>query len=77
MAAARVRLYLAQGEVGLAVRVLSRDGWQIEGQQALPFKHLPARYSTGAIWMSAPWGWGAGLSAARRTIRTIMLGGER
>jgi LuxR family maltose regulon positive regulatory protein len=41
VAVARVRLHLAQGEIGLAVRVLSRDKWQIEGKQALPFSICP------------------------------------
>ena len=41
VATARVRLHLAQGEIGLAVRVLSREGWQIEGKQALPFSTRP------------------------------------
>lgn len=41
VAAARVRLHLAQGEIGLAVRVLSRDGWQIEGKHPNPFSACP------------------------------------
>jgi LuxR family maltose regulon positive regulatory protein len=45
VATARVRLYLSQGEVGPAVRVLSREGWQISEkipeEQAIPFNVCP------------------------------------
>ncbi len=41
VAAARARLHLAQGEIGLAVRVLSRNGWQIEGTPDTPFSVCP------------------------------------
>jgi LuxR family transcriptional regulator, maltose regulon positive regulatory protein len=41
VAAAQARLHLAQGEVDLAVRVLSRDEWQRAPEQALPFSVCP------------------------------------
>jgi LuxR family transcriptional regulator, maltose regulon positive regulatory protein len=41
VAAAQARLHLAQGEVDLAVRVLSKDEWYGAPKQALPFSVCP------------------------------------
>lgn len=41
VAIARVRLHLAQDEIDLAVRVLSKDKWQRADKQALPFNICP------------------------------------
>jgi LuxR family maltose regulon positive regulatory protein len=41
IAAARARLYLMRGEVSLAMRALSRNGWRIEGERPIPFDLCP------------------------------------
>ncbi|HEY7126077.1 MAG TPA: LuxR C-terminal-related transcriptional regulator [Ktedonobacterales bacterium] len=41
IAAAQARLHLEEGEIGLAVRVLSRTRWQFEEKQALPLSVCP------------------------------------
>lgn len=41
VAAAQVRLHLAQGKIDMAARVLSLERWQIEGQHALPLSVCP------------------------------------
>jgi LuxR family transcriptional regulator, maltose regulon positive regulatory protein len=41
VAEARARLHLARGEVDLAIRVLSKDGWQSAATQAVPFSVCP------------------------------------
>jgi LuxR family maltose regulon positive regulatory protein len=41
VAAARVRLHLAEGQVDLAVRALSKDGWQAAAKQSVPFSVCP------------------------------------
>src|SRR5262249_19864499 len=43
VATARARLHLLRGEIGLAMRPLSRNGWRIEGEQAVPFDICPLR----------------------------------
>jgi LuxR family maltose regulon positive regulatory protein len=41
VAAARVRLHLAEGRVDLAARVLSKDEWQVAAKPAVPFGMCP------------------------------------
>jgi LuxR family maltose regulon positive regulatory protein len=41
VAEARARLHLAEGQVDLAMRVLSKDGWQSAPKQAVPFSVCP------------------------------------
>lgn len=41
VAAARARLHLKRGELGLAMRALSRNGWRIEDGLATPFNVCP------------------------------------
>src|SRR5262249_453686 len=41
VAAARARLHVAQDEIGFAVRLLSRNGWQLTGAQTVPFSRCP------------------------------------
>jgi ATP/maltotriose-dependent transcriptional regulator MalT len=41
VAAARARLHITQGEIGLAVRQLSRKGWHLTEERAIPFSVCP------------------------------------
>jgi LuxR family maltose regulon positive regulatory protein len=67
LVAARARLHLEQGEIGLAVRALARDGWQIqqlEGEQPIPFSVCP---------LGIQLAWARVLLARRRPVEAAAL----